>query len=135
MRKAQQGIIFSVLARSAPGPAGASAMARYTSRYRTSVAPPQKPVELVNSGEAVNFPLLFSALLVLFGAATMVHLLPVSVRRRRTEAGLLKVLGLRQDPRDRDLGERRIMAPGDPIDDGQDRLVARHRPGREARVS
>ncbi len=92
-RKAQQGVIYSVLARSAPGPAGTAAMARYTRRYRTSVSRPQKPVELVNFGEAVNFPLLFGALLGLFGAATTVHLLLVSVRRRRTEAGLLKVLG------------------------------------------
>ena len=41
----------------------------------------------------MNFPLLFGGLLALFGAATMVHLLLVSVARRRTEAGLLKVLG------------------------------------------
>jgi putative ABC transport system permease protein len=41
----------------------------------------------------VNFALLFGGLLALFGAATMVHLLLVSVTRRRTEAGLLKMLG------------------------------------------
>ena len=41
----------------------------------------------------MNFPLLFGGLLVLFGAATMVHLLLVSVSRRRAECGLLKVLG------------------------------------------
>ena len=41
----------------------------------------------------MNFPLLFGGLLALFGAATMVHLLVVSVSRRRAEAGLLKVLG------------------------------------------
>jgi len=92
-RKAHQGIIYSVLARSAPGPAGAAALARYTSRYRSYVAPSQEPAELVNFGESVNFPLLFGGMLVLFGAATMVHLLLVSVTRRRAEAGLLKVLG------------------------------------------
>ncbi len=92
-RKAQQGIIYSVLARSAPGPAGAAALARYTSRYRSYVAPPEEPAELVNFGESVDFPLLFGGMLVLFGAATMVHLLLVSVTRRRAEAGLLKVLG------------------------------------------
>ena len=53
----------------------------------------QEPIELVNFGESVNFPLLFGGLLALFGAATMVHLLLVSVSRRRAEAGLLKVLG------------------------------------------
>ena len=41
----------------------------------------------------MNFALLFGGLLALFGAATMVHLLLVSVTRRRTEAGLLKMLG------------------------------------------
>jgi len=92
-RKAHQGIIYSVLARSAPGPAGAAALARYTSRYRSYVAPSQEPAELVNFGESVNFPLLFGGMLVLFGAATMVHLLLVSGTRRRAEAGLLKVLG------------------------------------------
>jgi hypothetical protein len=81
-RKAQQGIIYSVLVRSAPGPAGAAALGRYTSKYRSYVAQPEKPVELVNFGESVNFPLLFGGLLVLFGAATVVHLLLVSVTRR-----------------------------------------------------
>jgi ABC-type antimicrobial peptide transport system permease subunit len=41
----------------------------------------------------VNFPLLFGGLLALFGMATMVHLLLVSVTRRRSDTGLLKVLG------------------------------------------
>ena len=90
---ARQGIIYSVLARSAPGPAGATALARFTSKYRSYVASPLEPVELVNFGQSVSFPLLFGVALSLFGAATMVHLLLVSVNRRRTEAGLLKVLG------------------------------------------
>ena len=46
---------------------------------------------LINFGEAVSFPLLFGVALSLFGAATLVHLLLVSVSRRRAEAGLLKV--------------------------------------------
>jgi hypothetical protein len=90
---ARRGIMYSVLARSAPGPAGAAALARYTSRYRSYVATPLEPVELVNFGQSVSFPLLFGVALSLFGAATMMHLLLVSVNRRRTEAGLLKVLG------------------------------------------
>lgn len=92
-RKARQNLAYSVLARAAPGRAGAAAVARYASKYRPYVAVPQKPVELVNFGESVNFPLLFGMALALFGAATMVHLLLVSVPRRRAEAGLLKVLG------------------------------------------
>ncbi len=90
---ASAGRLYSVLARSAPGPAGAAALARYTSKYRSYVAQPEEPAELVNFGESVDFPLLFGGMLVLFCAATMVHLLLVSVTRRRAEAGLLKVLG------------------------------------------
>ncbi len=48
---------------------------------------------LVNFGESVNFPLLFGVALSLFGAATMLHLLLVSLARRRRETGLLKSLG------------------------------------------
>jgi len=36
---ARRGVMYAVLARSAPGPAGAAALARYTSRYRPYVAP------------------------------------------------------------------------------------------------
>ena len=93
LRQAQQGTIYSVLVRAAPGPAGAAALARYVSRTARTLVIRRGPAELVNFGEAVNFPLLFGGLLALFGAATMVHLLLVSVGRRRTEAGLLKVLG------------------------------------------
>jgi ABC-type antimicrobial peptide transport system permease subunit len=47
----------------------------------------------VNFGEAVNFPLIFGVMLAVFGAATLVHLLVVSVSRRRREFGLLNALG------------------------------------------
>ena len=93
LAKAADGAIFTVLVRAAPGPAGAAALARYTSKYRGFIAVSDEPLELVNFGQSVNFPLLFGGLLALFGAATMMHLLLVSVARRRTEAGLLKVLG------------------------------------------
>ncbi len=92
-RAARQGIVWSVLARSARGPAGAAALARHVHDYPQYAAKPDKPTELVNFGQAVNFPLLFGVMLSLFGAATMVHLLLVSVARRRRETGLLKVLG------------------------------------------
>jgi hypothetical protein len=93
LARAADGAIFSVLVRSAPGPAGAAALARYTSKYRAFIAVPEEPLDLVNFGQSVNFPLLCGGLLALFGAATLAHLLLVSVARRRTEAGLLKVLG------------------------------------------
>ena len=41
----------------------------------------------------MNFPLIFGVILVLFGVATLLHLLLVSVARRRPELGLLKALG------------------------------------------
>jgi ABC-type lipoprotein release transport system permease subunit len=92
-RKVQRGAIYSVLVRAAPGPAAAAALARHVSKYRQFTGAAQEPIELVNFGESVNFPLLFGGMLALFAAATMVHLLLVSVSRRRAEAGLLKVLG------------------------------------------
>ncbi len=91
--QAEQGIIYSILVRAAPGPAGTAALTRYASKYHQYLASQETPAELVNFGQAVNFPMLFGGLLALFGAATMVHLLLVSVTRRRAEAGLLKVLG------------------------------------------
>ncbi len=93
LRKARQGLIYSVLVHAVPGPSGAAALARYTSQYGAYLAGPDQPTELINFGESVSFPLLFGVVLSLFGAATLVHLLLVSVRRRRAEAGLLKVLG------------------------------------------
>ena len=93
LAKAAKGTIYHVLVTAAPGPAGAAALARYTHAYREFVGEPERPLDLVNFGVSVNFPLLFGGLLALFGAATTLHLLLVSVARRRTEAGLLKVLG------------------------------------------
>jgi hypothetical protein len=92
-RNVQRGTIYSVLARAAPGPAAAAALARHVRKYSQFAPSTEEPLELVNFGESVNFPLLFSGMLTLFGAATMLHLLLVSVSRRRAEAGLLKVLG------------------------------------------
>lgn len=53
------------------------------------------PTSLVNFGEAVNFPLIFGAILAVFALASLAHLLAVSVSRRRREFGLLKVLGFK----------------------------------------
>ena len=41
----------------------------------------------------MNFPLILGFVLALFGVATLLHLLVVSVARRRHEIGLLKALG------------------------------------------
>jgi putative ABC transport system permease protein len=76
-----------------PGPPGQQDVNRYLRNYPSLAALPSTPISLVNFGEAVDFPLIFGTILAAFGAATLVHLLVVSVSRRRREMGLLKVLG------------------------------------------
>jgi hypothetical protein len=82
-----------MLASVVPGPVGQAAINHYFDSYRSLTALAVAPTSLINFGEAVNFPLIFGAMLALFGAATLLHLLVVSVSRRRREVGLLKVLG------------------------------------------
>jgi hypothetical protein len=83
------GLLVSVV----PGRRGMAAVNHYLRAYQSIVALPVTPASLVNFGEAVNFPLIFGGLLAVSGAATLVHLLVVSVSRRRREMGLLKSLG------------------------------------------
>lgn len=92
-RAANHGLVYVVLVRAAPGPSGDAALARHIRDYPGFAFHPGKPTALVNFGESVNFPLLFGVALSLFAAATMMHLLLVSVARKRTETGVLKVLG------------------------------------------
>ncbi len=75
------------------GPRGAAAIDHYLDAYRSTTALAHTPTSLINFGEAVNFPLIFGAMLAVVGAATLAHFLVVSVARRRREIGLLKVLG------------------------------------------
>jgi hypothetical protein len=83
------GLLVSVVG----GAKGQAAINHYLNTDGSSVAPAITPTSLINFGEAVNFPLIFGAMLAVFGAATLLHLLVVSVSRRRKEVGLLKVLG------------------------------------------
>jgi hypothetical protein len=83
------GVLTSVVA----GPKGETAVNHYLDEYNSIASLPIPPTSLVNFGEAVNFPLIFGATLTVFGAATLAHLLVVSVARRRREVGLLKALG------------------------------------------
>jgi putative ABC transport system permease protein len=83
----------AVMASAAPGPAGRAAISHLLRIFPDSAGRPTTPNSLVNFGEAVNFPLILGFMLALFGAATLVHLLVVSVARRRREVGLLKALG------------------------------------------
>jgi ABC-type lipoprotein release transport system permease subunit len=82
-----------ILVRAAPGPGREAALARLSRTYPDDVQFPATPANLANFGQAVNFPLIFGLVLVLFGVATLMHLLLVSVARRRPELGLLKALG------------------------------------------
>jgi hypothetical protein len=90
---AAKGLDYVLLASVKPGAAGRAAVARYVTEYPGIATVPVTPTNLVNFGEAVNFPLILGVVLVLFGAATLVHVLVVSVARRRRELGLLKALG------------------------------------------
>lgn len=92
-RAVTRGLARVVLVRAAPGPAGSAALARHIRQYHSLTYQPAEPTVLINFGQSVNFPLLFGAALSLFGTATLLHLLLVSVARRRAETGLLKVLG------------------------------------------
>jgi putative ABC transport system permease protein len=83
------GLLVSVV----PGRRGQAAVDRYLSAYQSIAALPITPTSLVNFGEAVNFPLIFGGVLAVSGAATLLHLLVVSVSRRRREMGLLRALG------------------------------------------
>jgi ABC-type lipoprotein release transport system permease subunit len=84
----------SFLVRAAPGPQGKAAIDTLSREYPAQVNFPQPPTNLVNFGEAVNFPLILGFVVVLFGIATLLHLLLTSLSRRRRETGLLKSLGM-----------------------------------------
>jgi FtsX-like permease family len=75
------------------GPEGAATVRRIERVYPQFLQVLTVPTNLVNFGQAVNFPLLVGATLVLFGVATMAHLLLASAARRRREFAVLKVLG------------------------------------------
>jgi hypothetical protein len=82
------------LVRAAPGPAAAAALARLVAQHRDNASPPTEPAALVNFGASAAFPLLLGGVVAVCGLAALVHLLVVSVTRRRTETGLLRALGM-----------------------------------------
>jgi ABC-type lipoprotein release transport system permease subunit len=87
----QRGGVY--LVRTTPGPRGTAALAALGRDYPSQVNFPRPPINLVNFGEAVNFPLIFGLIVVLFGVATLLHMLLSSLQLRRREMGLLKSLG------------------------------------------
>jgi hypothetical protein len=60
---------------------------QYTLEY------PQKPTDLVNFGQVQNLPLLVAGLVGLLAVATLAHTLVTSIRRRRRDLAILKMLG------------------------------------------
>lgn len=82
-----------ILVHAVPGPAGLAALDRHSRQFPGSMSRTSVPTELVNFGEAANFPLLVGIVVALCGTATLAHLVVVSVARRRQESGLLKALG------------------------------------------
>jgi ABC-type lipoprotein release transport system permease subunit len=74
-------------------PAGLRLAKQLRHKYAATYTVPTRPTDLVNFGQAVDFPLLLGITLALFGVATLTHVLFVSVTRRRRQFALLKVLG------------------------------------------
>jgi hypothetical protein len=75
------------------GKAGLATVTAMQRRFASVLTPAAVPTDLVNFGQAVNFPALLGTTLALFGAAALAHLLFVSVARRRREVAVLKVIG------------------------------------------
>jgi ABC-type lipoprotein release transport system permease subunit len=84
---------WGLAVRVAPDAAGSATREALVTRFSQQSTPLSVPTNLVNFGEAVNFPALLGATLAVFGAATLAHLLLASASRRRREFALLKVLG------------------------------------------
>jgi len=87
---------WGIAVKVAPDAAGRATQDALLSRFSADSNPLSVPTNLVNFGEAVNFPALLGATLAIFGAATLAHLLFASASRRRREFALLKVLGFVQ---------------------------------------
>jgi hypothetical protein len=78
----------------AAGAAGNSTVKQLDHRSASYLNIETLPTNLVNFGQAVDFPLLLGGTLALFGATMLTHLLFVSVSRRRRQYALLRVLGM-----------------------------------------
>ncbi len=86
-------LAYVVLVGVTPDAAGRAMIARYTAADPIHVVLPETPSDLVNFGQAVNFPLIIAIVIALFGIATLIHVLTISVGRRRHELSILKALG------------------------------------------
>ena len=77
-----------------PGPGGAATLARLETAFGNGASLPVVPTSLVNFGQSSDLPLVLGLAVALFGAATALHFLLMSVTRRRRDTGTLKTLGL-----------------------------------------
>ncbi len=84
---------FSLLVAASNDRGGRAAIAHYLNVFQSNANRPTLPGPLVNFGQAVNFPLILGVVVSLFGMATLLHLLVVTVPRRRRDMGILKSLG------------------------------------------
>jgi predicted lysophospholipase L1 biosynthesis ABC-type transport system permease subunit len=82
-----------ILVRTASNVAGRTALNRLVAAHAGDVSLPVAPTNLVNFGQSVNFPVILGSVLTVFGVATLLHVLVVSVTRRRLEIGILRSLG------------------------------------------
>jgi ABC-type antimicrobial peptide transport system permease subunit len=81
--------------RFAPGVNKARAMAKITKEFGNNygIILPQRPTDLVNFGQVQNLPLFLAGLVGVLAAATLAHTLVTSIRRRRRDLAILKMLG------------------------------------------
>ncbi|HLM96089.1 MAG TPA: FtsX-like permease family protein [Acidimicrobiales bacterium] len=84
---------FSLLVGATHDRGGRAAITHYLTVFQSNATVPTLPGPLVNFGQAVNFPLILGVVVSLFGMATLLHLLVVTVPRRRRDMGVLKSLG------------------------------------------
>jgi putative ABC transport system permease protein len=79
----------------APGVDHRKALARIVERTKGKydLQRPQQPRDLVNFGQVQNLPLLLAGLVALLAAATLAQTLVTSIRRRRRDLAILKMLG------------------------------------------
>ncbi|MGZ4207501.1 MAG: FtsX-like permease family protein, partial [Actinomycetota bacterium] len=87
--------ITDFLIRFAPGVDKKRALAQLLREVGSdySAIPQTRPSDLVNFGQVQNLPLLLAGLVALLAAATLAHTLVTSVRRRRRDLAILKMLG------------------------------------------
>jgi ABC-type lipoprotein release transport system permease subunit len=93
-QKLVQGNSWNVQIGVVSGAAGRNMVHQLDRKYASYLVVDTLPTNLVNFGQAVDFPLLLGGTIALFGAAMLSHLLFVSVARRRRQFALLKVLGM-----------------------------------------